>query len=219
MDQWDKEFDDIDYSGGEAFFIMDDSQDMIEIRYHDGMLIDVGLDSDNIYNITVLASDDKKDMDAPLCVVKFSDRAMLHDKLQEIIGRFREGAHENEAEEENEIRIAELIEKYGSDFLHAPKEEIRTLINEELEANNGDDPEYLRLLCAILFCVGDKEDAHLIKKVKFSGSMDILDAIDKDWISCLETGGGNDECERTREEIVSDIMFHYFYYDDKIGWE
>ena len=155
------------------------------------MLIDVGLDSDNIYNITVLASDDKKDMDAPLCVVKFSDRAMLHDKLQEIIGRFREGAHENEAEEENEIRIAELIEKYGSDFLHAPKEEIRTLINEELEANNGDDPEYLRLLCAILFCVGDKEDAHLIKKVKFSGSMDLLDAIDKEIQRRIDVANGN----------------------------
>lgn len=211
MDQWAKEFDDIDYLGGEVFFITDDSQDMIEVRYNDGMFIDVGLDNDNIYNITVLPSNDQQGWEHPLCVVRFSDRAMLHDKLQEIIERFRDEPQDNG---ENERRIAELIDRYSPNFLGAPKEEIRALIDEELATQGGGDPEYLRLLCAILFCVGDKEDAQLIKKVKFSGSMDILDAIDKDWISCLETGSG----ERTRDEIVSDIMLTYFSYEDEAEW-
>ena len=212
MDQWWNEYDDIDFMGGDASFIMNDEEDMIEILYHDGMLIDVGLDKDNIYNITVLGSNDKKGLDDPLCVVSFSERDMLHDKLQEIIQRFRENIDDNE---ETDSRTQELLGKYGMDFMNIPADEIRTLISEELNAPKKDSSEYLRLLCAYLFCSGEKDDAQLIRKVKFSGSMDILNAIDKDWISCLE---GSDECERSRDELISDIMLYYLDYEDKIEW-
>lgn len=211
MDQWWNEFEDIDYSGGEPVFIENDGEDMIHIAYRDGMVIDAGMDKDNVYVITVAASDDKEGWDSPLCVLSFADRDMLHDKLQEIIDRFREDAPEND---ENERRIAEVLDKYSKDFLNTPKEEIRALITGELAAPVKDNTEYLRLLCAILFCVGDKEDAQLIKKVKYSGSMDILDAIDKDWISCLENDGENAEDMRSRDEIISDIMLSYFDYED-----
>ena len=154
MAQWDKEFDDIDFYGGEAFFIMDDSQNMIEIRYHDGMFIDVGLDSDNIYNITVLGSNDSEGLNSPLCVVKISEREKLHDKLQEIIWRFREGVKDDD---ETENRTAELLDKYGLDFMNVPAGEIRELLTVELKAPA--DAEYIRLLCAYLFCAGGKEDA------------------------------------------------------------
>ena len=214
MAQWDKEFDDIDFYGGEAFFIMDDSQNMIEIRYHGGMFIDVGLDSDNIYNITVLGSNDSEGLNSPLCVVKISEREKLHDKLQEIIWRFREGVKDDD---ETENRTAELLDKYGLDFMNVPAGEIRELLSVELKAPA--DAEYIRLLCAYLFCAGGKEDAELIRKAKYKTNMDIGAMIDKEWLTSLENGEAADDETRSRDELIADIVMYYMDYEDKLQWD
>lgn len=216
MAQWDNEFNDIDFYGGEAFFIMDDSQDMIEVRYRDGMIIDVGLDSDNIYNITVLGSDDSEGTASPLCVVKFTEREKLHDKLQELIVRFREGIHEHD---ENESRTAELLDKYGLDFIKVPAGEIRELLTEELKSPAEGSSEYIRLLCAYLFCAGGKEDAELIRKAKYTTNMDIGAMIDKEWLTSLENGGIADDETRSRDELIADIVMYYMDYEDRLQWD
>ena len=63
--EWWREFDDIDWRGGEPNFILNDDQDMIDVKYADGMLIDVGRDLNNIYQIIVEDSEKKGE---PLCL-------------------------------------------------------------------------------------------------------------------------------------------------------
>ena len=208
--EWWREFDDIDLHGGEINFIENDGQDMIDVAYHDGMFIDVGLDNDKIYNVTVVESNDEEGWKTPLCVRQFADREKLHDQLQDVIERFRADIADNE---ENEKRVAELLGKYGMDFINVPKDEITALINDELNAPKAGDAEYLRLLCAYLFCVGDKEDAKLINKVKYSKNADVMTVIESEWITSLENGGEADEYTRSRDELIADILLYYMDYD------
>lgn len=59
MSNWIEEYSYLDLKNGEIKFICDDDQDMIEIRYDDGMLIDVGyVEDDRKYYITVVKSND-----------------------------------------------------------------------------------------------------------------------------------------------------------------
>ena len=208
--EWWREFDDIDLRGGEINFIENDGQDMIDIAYPDGMFIDVGLDNDKIYNITVVESNDDEGWKTPLCVKQFADREKLHDQLQEIIGRFREDITDTV---ESEKRVAELLGKYGMDFINAPKDEITDLINEEMNEPKTGDAEYLRLLCAYLFCVGGKDDAKLINKVKYSKNAEVLTMIESEWITSLENDGEADEYTRSRDELIADILLYYMDYD------
>lgn len=214
--EWWREFDDIDLRDGNVNFIMNDEQDMIEISYSDGMFIDVGLDKDNIYNITVVASNDVEGWKEPLCVKQFADRDKLHDCLQEMIDRFREDIPD---EDENERRTAELLDKYGIDFINVPKDEIAELLNEELKAPKKGSSEYLRLLCAYLYCAGGDDAVKLIKKAKYSVNMDVGAMIDGEWISSLENGGMPDGYVRSREEIVASIILYYMDYEYKQQWK
>ena len=57
--RWD-EYQNLNLCNGKIRFILEDDEDMIEISYDDGMLIDVGKPSSvNFYCITVVSSDDK----------------------------------------------------------------------------------------------------------------------------------------------------------------
>ena len=104
--EWWREFDDIDWRSGEPNFITNDDHAMIEVRYTDGLSIDVGRENSGIYAITVTDGESKE----VLCTVNIADREKLHDKLQEIVERFRERAEEIEPEpDENERRAAELV--------------------------------------------------------------------------------------------------------------
>ena len=66
MKNWQDEYKNLDLSDGKILFILDDDEDMIEICYKDGMLIDVGYISRlNSYFITVVSNDTAEDWENP----------------------------------------------------------------------------------------------------------------------------------------------------------
>lgn len=111
----------------------------------------------------------------------------------------------------NEKRTEMLIEKYGFEFDSIPKNEIISLINEEIENHKyGSSSEYIRLLCGYLYCIGDKSDIDLIRKAKRI-NMDVGCMIDAEWIASLENGGIEDikNYVRPRNEIIADFTEYY----------
>ena len=58
MKKWSDDYKKLDLSDGKISFILEDDEDMIEIHYKDGMLIDVGyIERMQSYFITVVSSD------------------------------------------------------------------------------------------------------------------------------------------------------------------
>lgn len=119
----------------------------------------------------------------------------------------------------NEKRAELLIKKYGFDFDSISKNEIISLINEEIDNYQyGSNSEYIRLLCGYLYCIGDKSDIDLIRKSKYSINMDGGCMIDIEWIDSLENGGIEDieNYVRSRNEIIADFTEYYynFHADD-----
>ena len=86
---WWKFYETLHLYGGTANYIFDDFEDMIEISYPDGMLIDVGKAEDDNYYITVVSSDDEKGWREPLEIVSVADKKDLYGKIQETIEKHR----------------------------------------------------------------------------------------------------------------------------------
>ena len=88
-----KRYDDykkLDLSGGKISFILEDDEDMIEIRYEDGMLIDVGyIERMHSYLITVVSNDTDECWKNPLEEIKVESKTELFDKIQETICNYR----------------------------------------------------------------------------------------------------------------------------------
>ncbi len=90
MKYWYEEYQNLDLRNGKIEFICEDDQDMIEIRYKDGMLIDVGyIEEDKKYYITVVASDDIKGWEKPMAQVEISSKEGLFNEIQEVVLEFR----------------------------------------------------------------------------------------------------------------------------------
>lgn len=91
LKEWYDEYTNLDLFQGDIRFISDDDEDMIEIRYYDGMLIDVGYmkESPSAYYITVVSTDDAKGWEAPLEEIKVIIKGELFDKIQETIYKYR----------------------------------------------------------------------------------------------------------------------------------
>ena len=85
---WWKIYESLNLFGGTLNFIGDDLEDMIEIRYPDGMLIDVGK-YDDIYCIIVVLSDDRDWWQNLLLELPVTDKKDLYRRIQETIIRFR----------------------------------------------------------------------------------------------------------------------------------
>ncbi|WP_433583312.1 hypothetical protein [Paenibacillus amylolyticus] len=60
----------------------------------------------------------------------------------------------------------ELLELYGLDPDEVNREAIRQLLHQEIENQNLEDNEVLKLLCIMLFCIGNVEDTELIWQAK-----------------------------------------------------
>ena len=76
--------------GGNIAFVLEDDEDMIEIRYEDGMLIDIGKPSvSKDYFITVVAADDSDGWTNPLAEIAVADKADLFRVIQETIIQYR----------------------------------------------------------------------------------------------------------------------------------
>ena len=87
---WYDEYKSLDLYGGDIEFILEDNEDMIEIRYSDGMLIDIGKPRvSNVYYITVVSSDDAIGWNKPLAEFQVTNKANLFDNIQETIKKFR----------------------------------------------------------------------------------------------------------------------------------
>ncbi len=87
---WWKPFETLDLHGGRINFIWDDCEDMIEIFYPDGMMIDIGKpERMDLYVITVVTSNDAAGWKQPLAEMEVPDRMDLFDRIQETIIRFR----------------------------------------------------------------------------------------------------------------------------------
>ncbi|MEK4369940.1 hypothetical protein NSQ20_08400 [Paenibacillus sp. FSL K6-1122] len=60
----------------------------------------------------------------------------------------------------------ELLQLYGLEPDEVHREAIRQLLQQEIENRKSEDNEVLRLLCIMLFCIGNVEDTTLIWKAK-----------------------------------------------------
>lgn len=87
---WYDAYNTLNLYGGHIDFILEDDEDMIEIRYSDGMLIDVGkIRKLNRYLITVVSSDDKSGWSSPLIEIAVDCKDDLPEALQSVIRRYR----------------------------------------------------------------------------------------------------------------------------------
>ena len=119
----------------------------------------------------------------------------------------------------NEQRAEQLINKYGFDFDKIPKNEVRILIEKEIDNFHNGSSEYIRLLCGYLYCIGDSSDAALIEKVKYSINMDVGCMIDGEWIDSLK--GIQNEYVGSREDIIKGFVMYYENFeanDDEVSW-
>ena len=87
---WWDDYQGLNLCGGKINFILDDDEDMLEITYDDGMLIDVGKPmSENYYCITVVSSDDETGWNNPISEMIVLDKKDLIEKLQESVLKYR----------------------------------------------------------------------------------------------------------------------------------
>ena len=80
----------LDLATGKLYPIFDDEEDMLCIRYEDGMLIDVGyVKEEKAYYVTVVKEDSAEAWSKPLGVFSTVDKHKLPTELQKAIHRFR----------------------------------------------------------------------------------------------------------------------------------
>jgi len=90
MNNWTDIYKNLDLRKGKTEFICEDDQDMIEIRYDDGMLIDVGyIEEDKKYYITVIEFDDANGWEKPLAVKAVDSKEDLFNEIQKTIFKYR----------------------------------------------------------------------------------------------------------------------------------
>ena len=91
MKEWYDVYKNLDLLSGKIEFILEDDQDMIEIHYNDGMLIDVGYIEDlQSYYITVVSTDNEKGWEKPLEEIEVKSKDKLYEKIQETIYKYCE---------------------------------------------------------------------------------------------------------------------------------
>lgn len=87
---WWDDYKELDLKGGRINFIIEDDEDMIEIFYDDGMLIDIGKPTAcDSYCITVVSSNDADGWNNPIAQIDVNYKKDLVSKIQEIIDKFR----------------------------------------------------------------------------------------------------------------------------------
>lgn len=90
MNYWYDRYQKLDLKCGKIEFILEDDQDMIEILYKDGMLIDVGyIEDDKKYYITVVESNDLNGWNSPLAIFEVVSKENLLEEIQNVIFKFR----------------------------------------------------------------------------------------------------------------------------------
>ena len=91
MKSWQDDYKNLNLMSGKISFILEDDEDMIEIHYEDGMLIDVGyIERMHSYLITVVSNDTDEGWENPLEEINIENKAELFDKIQETICNYRQ---------------------------------------------------------------------------------------------------------------------------------
>ncbi len=94
MENWYDEYKKLDLLNGNISFVSKDDEDMIEIHYEDGMLIDVGyINHLNSYFITIVSNNTEECWKNPLGEIKIENKAELFDKIQETIYKYRKNSY------------------------------------------------------------------------------------------------------------------------------
>lgn len=89
--RWWDDYRSLELCGGTISFILEDDEDMIEIHYADGMLIDVGKPmATNQYCISVVSSDDEPGWKNPIQEMTVANKEELFRRIQETIFNFRQ---------------------------------------------------------------------------------------------------------------------------------
>ena len=90
MNYWYDDYKNLDLLGGKIEFILEDDEDMIEIHYKDGMLIDVGYIKEiKSYFITVVSIDDEEGWKNPLDEIEIKHKDKLFENIQQTILKYR----------------------------------------------------------------------------------------------------------------------------------
>ena len=118
----------------------------------------------------------------------------------------------------NEQRAEALIQKYGFDFASISKDEIRELIELEIEDFQEGSSEYIRLLCGYLYCIGDVTDIPLLERAKYGINMDVGCMVDREWIESLKNGGIEEEFVNSREIIIQNFIAYYKDFEADDEW-
>ena len=118
----------------------------------------------------------------------------------------------------NEQRAEARIQKYRFDFASIPRDEIRELIELEIEDFQEGSSEYIRLLCGYLYCVGDMADVPLLERAKYGINMDVGCMVDREWIESLKNGGVETEFVNSREDIVRNFIAYYQDFEADDEW-
>ena len=89
-EDWVIPFSSLDLCGGTLVSILNDDEDMLEIRWPDGMWIDVGyIENESTYYITTVSDDTMESWNHPLSVLKTTNKEDLASILQQEILRCR----------------------------------------------------------------------------------------------------------------------------------
>ena len=103
----------------------------------------------------------------------------------------------------NVDRTVLLIQKFGTNPIKVNKEEIRRLLESEIQNYNKGSSDYIRTLCGYLFCVGTHSDIQLLEKAKYGINMDVGCMIDGEWIESLKNDGQAAKYLPSRNELIS----------------
>lgn len=109
---------------------------------------------------------------------------------------------------DNEERARNIVRKYRFDFDKIPKNEIKDLIEKEIENFQEGSSEYIRVLCGYLYCIGDITDAALIQRAKYEINMDVGCMIDGEWIESLQC----EDADGQRKDIIEYFIKYYKCY-------
>ena len=109
----------------------------------------------------------------------------------------------------NSQRAEAIIQKYGFDFPSIPRNEIVELIEAEIEDFQPGSSEYIRVLCGYLYCIGNREDAQLLRRAKYEINFDVGCMIDLDWINSLEETADPGYQVTPRDELIADFVSYY----------
>ena len=86
---WWSVYADLDLCGGKLITISDDDQDMLEVKYQNGAMIDVGYveleNNDFVYEITATKDDTVESWNAFIIRVEIHEKNLLANNLQNVI--------------------------------------------------------------------------------------------------------------------------------------